>query len=589
MSFAPFWPIFGSARHSNYPDYKKLRKLTAARKKPRPINLGRASLIVLPDDVILQILDLLQDLSPKSVANFARVSSYFYHWARYVQHRHVSIDLDKSDTVDRLDFISQTDLLRAIRMLEIRTAGQPDPQCLSCLSDLLTRMTGLEDIRWEGPAVGETILQSLQKCPQVKFHACIIDNKGRDSQVRQLLADLAGSTVLSSIRLSAPYYRAEDCLEVTQPLKKLLLSCPNLRKLSIDIYQPRQGCVVFGPPSEYCGLGLSNGERLPPLEELEVHDYPWGYNSGGLSAFNGIGYPEMGHEMDYWANTFDWSQLCRLEDPSFRLADNLKLKLTALKHVRFTTSWGRNQLSMQQFFEQVPSTLESICVPALGFVGIAAITRHGPELRKLEIHQKERSDGKWKDDLITDRELVEIRDALPHLEELGIDVSRDGSDWPCSTLDILASFPQLRTLTLWFELGESESKRMLPHLTMATASDLFTDLRLRSSKKSLQRLHVYSGCPPPVGHGWSSETAYWPESNSTSFVCEMAERDDDAALGLFSVKCPKLSKQLNDKAIRIVRGEEERSPAENNTINFRVALDGPMEVTEWKDLDNYQL
>lgn len=371
-------------------------------------------------------------------------------------------------------------------------------------------------------------------------------------------------------------------MEVTQPLKKLLLSCPNLRKLSLNIDLPRQGCVMHHLPNQYCGLGLTNGERPPPLEELQICNYPWGRNSGGSLGLYSVGYPEAGLEMDYWANTFDWSRLCRL-DTSVMFAHTLMRKLTALKHVRFARSWNPNRESTQQFFEQVPSTLESICIPTLGCVGITAIARHGLGLRKLEIHQEELSYGKWKDGLITDQDLAALRDALPHLEELAIDVDRDGDDWPRNTLGIVAEFPRLQSLKLWFGLGEWMVKPAEPYLTMASASELFRDLRRRSNNKSLRRLHVFSGCPPPLSEsqGLLTEAAEWPQDNSTSFVCEMAERDDDVQQGLFSVICPKLSEELNNKMERVVRREEERSHAENNMIDFKVALDGPIRLPEW--------
>ncbi|KAJ9161702.1 hypothetical protein NKR19_g2019 [Coniochaeta hoffmannii] len=64
-----------------------------------------------------------------------------------------------------------------------------------------------------------------------------------------------------------------------QRLQELPLSCPSLRRLSLDIHVPRGGCVMEELTAQYCGLGLSNGEKLPALQELEIVEYPWGHQS----------------------------------------------------------------------------------------------------------------------------------------------------------------------------------------------------------------------------------------------------------------------------------------------------------------------
>lgn len=84
-----------------------------------------------------------------------------------------------------------------------------------------------------------------------------------------------------------------------QHFKQILLSCPNLRSLALDVHMPRGGCVVDGPCEAYCGLGLSQDERPPPLEELSIESYPWGQEKRGPYTYNSVGYPEKGVVMDY--------------------------------------------------------------------------------------------------------------------------------------------------------------------------------------------------------------------------------------------------------------------------------------------------
>ena len=66
---------------------------------------------------------------------------------------------------------------------------------------------------------------------------------------------------------------------------------------------------------------------------------------------------------------------------------------------------------------------------------------------------------------------------------------------------------------------------------------MFDYMRHQSHQQpsALRRLHIYSGIPPPLGHGFLSDDAPWHFQTSASFVCEVLERDDDAALGPYTM------------------------------------------------------
>lgn len=559
---------------------------------PTRADAQSSSLADLPADVILMILCQIQDVSPQSIIRVASVCSHFYYLARYVQHRDISIRLhdagpNLSSLRDRLDFMSENRLLGAVRSLEVcetRDIKESSPawSLLLHLAKLLPGMTGLRQIRWEAPVLPYEILQSMKQCPQMRIELHAHDGA--------LLEGLVGSPNLSSVRIKGTYVGAKQCLAITQPMKRLMLTCPNLRRLSIDIAQPRQGCVVYGLLPEYTGFGFSNGERPPPLEDLEVISYPWGHehkDAGSVSfAFHSVNYPEKGTEVDYWASTFDWSQLRRLRDADVAFASKIASKLTALKFVEFKSEWPSNTALLTQFFEDVPSSLECIVLPSLNSVSPPILKRHAESLRKLALHRQEKWDGTWSDRAITDQDLIALRSGLPLLEDLEVDVARQEGDWPWDTLKILSGF-KLRSLKLWFDLGiKIDGVPSAPYLTAVSAAELFSFLRKSSPKQPclLQRLHACSGAPPPLGHGLLVETAYWPGENSTSFICQVAERDDDAANGLFSVMCPKLDKELNAKMERITKGEEKRSDLGNEPIAFKVALNGPLAKNEWLNL-----
>ncbi|CAI6091715.1 unnamed protein product [Clonostachys chloroleuca] len=68
----------------------------------------------------------------------------------------------------------------------------------------------------------------------------------------------------------------------------------------------------------------------------------------------------------------------------------------------------------------------------------------------LEIHQKETRI--WADETIDVSSLLIIQRECSFIEELALDINRSG-DWPYDVLEVLAGFPKLRILTIWFEMG----------------------------------------------------------------------------------------------------------------------------------------
>lgn len=550
----------------------------------------------LPHDLILLIFEHVHTASPSSAAALALVHPSFTQQARYVLYRRVNIDAaNRHDAAARrLKFIVDNDLLPAIRELHVlnrfNSFESHDLQCLSQLAGLIAAMTGLRSLHWEHSPIPALVLASIRQLPHpVRLHVvCRLDARRNQAAVGQILADLASCGALVSITLDISYTKPQDCLQVCRLLKQLLLTCPALRNLSIDFHHPRLGCVAYGPPNEYPGMGFSGGEHpLRPLESLVIHEYPWGQQRPSGDRFMylqySLGYPVEVPEVDYWVNIFDWSALRRLEltweaglvgSTQVFVANKLAPKLTALREVRFTATrevWSGESLST--FFNTVPSLLEAISVPHLVSLGVAAFRRHAQTLRRLTIHQSEQSG--WADQLLTKDVLEELLETLPQLEELSIDMSRTGDEWPHEKLALLARLPRLRELELWF------SFRGRPVLKASSAVELFTSLR--HACPTLRQLRVHAGCPPPLGLGFLSDFGHsYIEDNATSFTCRAAERGDEAVAGVVAVTSPKFSPRLNARMQRILRGEAKREDIQDILLALRVALDGPVEYEEWK-------
>ncbi|OIW34668.1 hypothetical protein CONLIGDRAFT_675634 [Coniochaeta ligniaria NRRL 30616] len=574
----------------------------------KPLGLGRRSLTELSDELILLVVNHLQDVSPESVADLALVSSFFYGKARYVQHREESIDLRRTEEeVLYLNYLATTALLPAIRTISFDSFDWRHPEASGQfpvhLNELVNQMTGLRDIYWgfhdrihafcPPPS---SLIQNLKRHSRVRLHTSVVEGGDRGNITRpnalqriQEISCLVGSPNLYSLRAEIEHTEA-SAIQETQPimrrLKELLLSCPNLRNLSLDIHTPRSGCLHHGLTNRYCGLGLSNGEKLPPLEELEIVDYPWGRYPRTVSSmgYGTIGYPEKGTEEDYWAEHCDWSRLRRLTLPNSWLAKKITQKLTALEQVSFrhrirfqNMAGSRDERDTVQFLQDLPTALESLSIPNLPTLGTDPIIRHGPRLRRLELLRSDhpyKIKNEWKEIAVTCEDLVRLRDGLPKLEELALDIAKEGNEWPYKALEILASFPRLRNLKLTFGLStpEKEDTPAPPYLTMASAEALFRYIREHSSSQypPLQRLHVCS----LGGQG------LWANHNSTSFVvCKLPGHGDVPEQ--VTVSCTKLREELNEKMRRIVRGEATPTLEEMGWINFKVALDGPMSKAPW--------
>ena len=355
-------------------------------------------------------------------------------------------------------------------------------------------------------------------------------------------------------------------------------------------------------------MGLVNGERPPALERLNLIAYPFGRPSS-------LGYPGPGPEVRYWADTFDWSRLkyFKVSDPSFALL--LMPNLIALQEAdigEHDVQGSQDSETLVQFYLEVPAKLTKITVPNLDCITMEGIIRHGAVLKELQIHQCEQYWRKWSETAPSDSSLVQIRDACPLLEDLQINVARSDGVWRSSTLDILATFPRLRRLTIWFELGvatedgcknkttqeDRKDGAVLPKVTFAFVKWLFEYLRTaallqrqlqQSSSPRLEELRIYSGSPPPIGFGHPSRMAFWPEHNSMEFLCRIAVRDDEAAQGRFTCECLGLDNQQVNEVLRGEREEiEDQSELKDNPMQYMwdlgqlaVARDGPMGRDEW--------
>ena len=583
-------------------------------REPVPLDPERPSLVQLPCHIVLRILSFVQDSSPGDVCEIAALSSTLYQMARYVQYQTLYIDLDQSRLArNRLNFLSRNLLLPAVRSLEVRGSKQniqmqdedEGNEILTLLANMFPGMTGLRDLHWQVRLKRNIPLPLKTKATvplplsiirhlssRVRLHTSVTcedtTNAMNQGEAREFLLQLADNQNLFSLSVQISFFDELECRETMRALKHVLLSCPNLASIPLlNVWYPC-GPAYHGmaggpmPGSPYCGLGLSDGERPPALEELGIGRYPWGHEqSEPFDSIYCFGYPGKGNEKHYWAETFDWSQLQRINGIDSDMALEIAPKMTHLKEVV-------TEFECAAFLEEIPTALKLLNIPSWSHVDCRPdpITRHGAELRMLKIH---RAEHQWTtDSLVTDKDLVDLCNGLPHLEELAIDISRDqkAKDWPYSSLEIIARFPSIRIVQLWFELGTGHPTPPTPPLTVFAARQLFEYLRERNKK--IQRLELGSRAPSATPY-WLGDQPSWEVQNSMRFVCETSIYDGNAEL---RVTCPDFSKEMNAELGRLAAENREgrRELSKDTTgLSLKVMLDGPLSLDEWTAWHQYRL
>ncbi|KAH6886290.1 hypothetical protein B0T10DRAFT_607986 [Thelonectria olida] len=602
--------IFRTRQHRGKPE-----SITITARAPVPLDPAKAQL---PDLVVRRILTFLHEMSPEELCKIASLSSSLYIPARYTQHAHVHIDLDKSRHVlDRLQLITRLGQLAAIRTLEVKGyafdhGDNKSSEILARLDTMVRAMTGLRRLDWhvswtEVLWTGELDSRRRTSVPipmpilaalpaELCLYTSVTCHNTTEShaQAREFLRRLAGNQSLRVLSIKAVFIEEQVCLELMRPLKKVLLSCPNLTRIpNMNIWYLNEGCEGYGPPGSnglYCGLGLTDSDKPLALEELGIEHYPW-----GVPAWRG--YPAKGYpfEWNFWAEELDWSRLVRLHDAGHPLFQSLLApKLTALKELLLEDfSWLE-----ADFIQDITAPLELLSLSTWNRVNSKPdlIDRFGTTLRHLKMHQPEHSWNRADHTFVTTPDVVHLSKSLPHLEHLALDIRRDEDrqEWPYEMLDAISAFPRLATVELWFPLGR-ERPAPTPLLTAASARHLFRYMRERN--ENIKKVMLHSGAPVP-SIGWTWMGAYndeptWAMHSTISLVCNMVyngEGPEEEGGGWISVSCPDMTADMNRQLHRMSQQTDRELPdpvkLNRAELRLRVALDGPLDEAGWRAWEN---
>ncbi|KAI0449839.1 hypothetical protein F5B21DRAFT_519645 [Xylaria acuta] len=546
------------------------------------------SLMYLPNEVLKVVVDLLLGASsPSTVRSVASVNGLLRQIVRYRQHRVLRLPPDfgseflhdnKADQYDAY-FRSLEDhgLLAAFRSVELGSLGRVHvPRYVwDALCEHVTKMTGLRDIHVPVPLVPlvpvacvsplADLLDILRShMPLVKVHARLPTMPGFGFPLLQLFENFSNLRSLTFTTYKPPDYRFAP--EILPIMRALLITCPNLRVLRLytRTLQTRREmkCESYQPL-------YANGEDRPRcLEILDLQDrdnwqtdpepepstiWQWDINAVAEK-----------YDDSWFGDFFDWSKLSHLRIKEVTLLPYIpNEKLTALKSFEAPNIPDYKHHDVRKFFLHIPSQLERIKLPCWNFIPLKSLFDYAHTLRALHFTH---SSTVYRGYGLTPYKIQLIRTLCPLLEEFGLSVHRR-DEWPRDIIDLLASLPKLRYLTIitWF----SETLKSGSGFVFGT--DLTRPFITYDGVHDLYQL--LAAAKPPHKNRLSRL-----EYRRLVFEATPAERDDEAARGVVDVTCRQIG-EAGNQAYRVAR-ETGSHPSDvlgdPLPVDFHLAYYGPV-------------
>jgi hypothetical protein len=260
----------------------------------------------------------------------------------------------------------------------------------------------------------------------------LLDENG----TRVVVGAIRSVTVLRA-RVNPFYERGGTPNRLMPGLQKLFFACPNLKSFSLGLFGNYGGCVMITLRHPLLrSFRLTGEETFPPLESLSLD-----------------GYNMESDEWDHWRDGLDWSKLSSMSfgpetcDPILQYLTLSRVHVGSLRTLS-VQSWAEEDMTSYpelEAFLMSFENLEQLTVKG-HYLANHAMYNH-PGLKKLCLHAIELPrEGSGRPTLGA-ADLSELDIRCPKLEELEIDIHRDGAGW-VSTLTIYARRRDCSLITL---------------------------------------------------------------------------------------------------------------------------------------------
>lgn len=365
-----------------------------------------------------------------------------------------------------------------------------------------------------------------------------------------------------------------------QATYKILTACSETRVLHITLQQG--GCIVTNDPWYF---EFSPPDRFPPLEELRLDGYDldgrakairrreekagasgWRWYRNFLADVTGINFirrigsmegcdpASIPTNLDLWRGAMDWTKLQRLKliRPPLLFVQDMAGQLPSLKSLELGPVYigCEEDLVANATLDFIMKSPQLEKLSLHGYTDLLdwnkIMSRHGDALQELNIRTYESHDPLNPRPTFSASKIQDLKTSCPNLTQLGLDINRNGT-WPYPILDALATFPKIRTLDLFFELGEDlhideelpyywhppeeeeNSAFRLPRVSSSSALQLFRHLRSGKIGVELERLVVYVG-DWSRDYGRGPRYRQWGEGRQEQFVCDVMDEKGNRKL-----------------------------------------------------------
>jgi hypothetical protein len=245
---------------------------------PKLSNPTAPSIVALPPETILQIIEILHDESPQSFRRFGATCSYFYNMVEDMQQSTTSVALN-GEGLDCLRKMQEDGAFGSIRKLAVSSFPNPnehDALDLSVLADAISKMSNLRQLTLRLGVLPDGVLDAVMQRPDIELSVDLSTFRTPTADLVKALESLLETRCpnLVAIGVDIIYHclpedparpeqpnRAPSCTGITRPMKQILLTCPNVRRLSLNIRLASGGGDPPEAPGEYVGFGFAGGQR----------------------------------------------------------------------------------------------------------------------------------------------------------------------------------------------------------------------------------------------------------------------------------------------------------------------------------------
>lgn len=503
---------------------------------------------ILNTDVQLEILEVLQAISPQSLLNVSLCCKNLHDLARSLIYRVISILFTRKrrDTNGRLiqRLLMDSDLSTKVREIRILWApsanlqhGEGRKKDLELLGKVLPKLTGLKTFVWDAQyPILEWLLHSLYaNAPHCQLYTRV---PARKDLVRTL-SKLHDSPCLYSLDIALSPGDVNAFLR----LREAIATSERLKDLAV-IWERGSHSLTWHRSLEL----LSTPLQLRSLELDGPMDFP------------GIEKP--------WQLSVAWPTLERFSCTNISFLPNLASQLTGLTSLRLRVGDDEDRGALWTFLHEQCHQLSVLdltgCTAAINRNG-AEIWKHlGKTLISLRIHEDEIPSAFRERPTLSPLQLGILATTCQRLRSLGLDLECPYRPTLLTSEKIPREYQMLDQVAdnFWFlehlevnvEIDIADQGQFTyARATMVGAGQLWNYLwqQIRSSrvrkwhKISLPRLRsldVVGGSYRPVSDMGSflDRSSHWEAAAQQRFHINLSERDDKAMKGIATVTCVEL-------------------------------------------------